>query len=168
MCVAPLSVFILSPFQILKKMIPSIQRILLLVVAILFFASCEDKIRSSIPDYPVSLNLKLAGEYNTFNSPNLYKVFETRQFETDFVGYGGILVYIGFDNEYYAFDMCCPYELKSTIKVRPNDLGQAICDSCKSVYDIGYGVGNPSSGKSKEALKRYKANISGNILRITR
>jgi len=131
--------------------------------------SCDDSYISSIPDFPVWLQLNLTSTYPTFrNSYNKSLTFEKPIFETDRIGYGGILVYTGFDGQYYAFDMSCPYEHKAKIKVHPNDVGQAICDSCKSVYDIGYGIGNPSSGKSKEVLRRYKANLSGDNLNITR
>lgn len=135
----------------------------------LALVSCNDTYVSSIPDFPVWLQLNLTSTYPTFrNSYNKFLTFEKPIIETDRVGYGGILVYTGFDGQYYAFDMSCPYEHKAKIKVHPNDIGQAICDSCKSVYDIGYGIGNPSSGKSKEVLRRYKANLSGDILSITR
>ena len=133
------------------------------------FSSCYDNVISSIPDYPVRLQLNLTTTYPTFkNSVNQHLLFEKRIFETDMIGYGGILVYSGFDGIYYAFDMACPYEAKSTIKVYPNDVGQAVCKECGSVYDIGYGIGNPSSGPAKEVLKRYKASISGDVLYISR
>lgn len=130
--------------------------------------SCDDSVQSSIPDYPVYLDLNLASTYPNFNSPNQSLTFLKRIIETDRIGYGGILVYIGFDGEFYAFDMCCPYEAKPTVRVYPNDIGQAVCEKCGTVFDIGYGIGNPSSGPAKEVLKRYRANVSGNVLYITR
>jgi nitrite reductase/ring-hydroxylating ferredoxin subunit len=140
------------------------------------FVGCDDTYRSSIPDFPVQLNLDLATTYPTFrNSYNKYIVFEKKIRVTDYIGYGGILVYSGFDGGYYAFDMSCPYEVKPTIKVRPNDKGQAICDSCKTVFDISYGIGNPvpnpltgKAASAKEALRRYKAVLSGDYLYVTR
>ena len=130
--------------------------------------SCNDNVQSSIPDFPVYLNLNLTTTYPNFRSPNQALTFEKRIFETDRIGYGGILVYIGFDGEYYAFDMSCPVEVKQTIRVHPNGLGQAVCKNCGSVFDLGYGIGNPSSGGAKETLKRYKTTLSGDILYITR
>lgn len=130
--------------------------------------SCNDNVQSSIPDFPVYLNLNLTTVYPNFRSPNQALTFEKRTFETDRVGYGGILVYIGFDGEYYAFDMSCPVEVKQTVRVHPNGLGQAVCESCGSMFDLGYGIGNPSSGEAKEALKRYKTTLNGDILYITR
>lgn len=128
--------------------------------------SCDDSIQSSIPDYPVILDLNLTTTYPNFNSPNQSLTFLKRINEIDRIGYGGILAYIGFDGEFYAFDMCCPFEAKSTIRVYPNDIGQAVCEKCGTVFDIGYGIGNPSSGSAKEVLKRYKTNKSGDILYI--
>lgn len=130
---------------------------------------CNDNPVSSIPDYPVHLQLNLTTTYPTFkNSVNQFLLFEKRRFETDYTGFGGILVYTGFDGNYYAFDMACPYEAKNSIKVYPNEIGQAICKECGSVFDISYGIGNPVSGAAKEVLKRYKTSVSGDILYISR
>lgn len=141
---------------------------LFLSILVISFAGCNDNVISSIPDFPVYLDLNLTSTYSTFrNSTNKFMLFEKPVIATDRIGYGGILVYTGLDKEYYAFDMSCPYEAKQNIRVYPNDLGQAICEGCGSVFDIGYGIGNPSSGKAKETLKRYKAIFNGDILIIT-
>jgi nitrite reductase/ring-hydroxylating ferredoxin subunit len=116
----------------------------------------------------VYLDLNLTSTYPTFkNNINQSLTFQKRIFETDRIGYGGILVYVGFDGNYYAFDMSCPYEVKTTVRVYPNELGQAVCEKCGSVFDISYGIGNPSSGPAKEVLKHYKTNLSGDNLVIT-
>ncbi len=139
------------------------------VLFALLIISCSDNIRSSIPDYPVYLDLNLTTTYPTFkNNINESLIFTKPIFVTDRIGFGGILVYVGFDGQYYAFDMACPYEANSNIRVYPNGNGQAVCQKCGSVFDIGYGVGNPSSGPAHEVLKRYKATLSGDILYITR
>lgn len=140
----------------------------LITILTFSFAGCNDNVISSIPDYPVYLELNLTSTYPTFrNSVNESLVFEKPILITDRTGYGGILVYSGFDGGYYAFDMSCPYEAKQTIRVLPNGLGQAVCEGCGSVYDISFGIGNPLSGKAKEALKRYKTISSGDILYVT-
>jgi nitrite reductase/ring-hydroxylating ferredoxin subunit len=141
---------------------------LIISILVFSFAGCNDNVISSIPDYPVSLSLNLTSTYPTFrNSYNRVLLFEKPLLATDFVGYGGILVYTGFDGNYYAFDLSCPYEAKETIRVVPNDKGQAICEGCGSVFDISYGIGFPISGNAKQALKRYKATLSGDVLYIT-
>jgi nitrite reductase/ring-hydroxylating ferredoxin subunit len=141
---------------------------LIISILAISFAGCNDNEISSIPDYPVSLNLNLTTTYPTFmNSYNKFLLFEKPVFATDMIGYGGILVNTGFDGNYYAFDMSCPYEAKQTIRVIPNGLGQAVCQGCGSVFNIGYGIGDPSSGPAKQALKRYKATLIGDVLEIT-
>lgn len=132
-------------------------------------AGCDDVYISSIPDYPVSLELNLASSYPNFrNSVNETLLFEKPVKATDRIGFGGILVYSGFDFNYYAFDLACPYEAKANVKVKPNGLGQVVCAACKSVYDISYGIGNPVEGPAKEILRRYKTAIQGDILYIFR
>lgn len=138
-------------------------------VLALSLAGCDDNVQSSIPNYPVSLELNLTSTYPTFrNSVNQSLIFKTKVKATDYIGYGGILVYTGFDGEYYAFDMSCPYEVKRTVRVYPNDIGQAVCEGCGSIFDISYGIGNPTSGPAKEVLKRYKTTLSGDRLYISR
>lgn len=133
------------------------------------FVGCNDNVISSIPDFPVYLELNLTTTYPTFKNSYLkFLLFKQGVFVTDRIGYGGILVYTGFDGSYYAFDMACPYEAKQNIRVYPNNAGQAVCEGCGSVFDIGYGIGSPSKGLAKEALKRYKATLSGDVLLITR
>jgi nitrite reductase/ring-hydroxylating ferredoxin subunit len=146
-----------------------IKNIIIVLVINLLFVRCKDNYYSSIPDYPVSLELNLTTTYPTFrNSINQSHTFIKPITVMDRIGFGGILVYSGFDGEYYAFDMSCPYEVKQTVRVYPNGLGQAVCEGCGSVFDIGYGIGNPSSGKAKEGLKRYKVTLNGDVLYISR
>lgn len=151
---------------------------LLISLLSLFLLSCNDNYVSSIPSYPVSLQINLSvGQYVTFrNSSNEYLLFEKRIFETDRIGFGGVLIYSGISYDdagntiYYAFDMACPYEAKSTVKVYPvkDDLAKVKCSECGSVYDVGFGLGNPVEGPSKEILKRYKTNLSNDVLYIYR
>jgi nitrite reductase/ring-hydroxylating ferredoxin subunit len=139
----------------------------MLIISFLI-VGCNDNYISSIPDFPVYMELNLTTTYPNFHSPNQSLTFIKPITVKDRIGYGGILVYIGFDNQYYAFDMSCPYEHQPTIRVYPNGLGQAVCEKCGSVFDIGYGIGNTSAGKAKEILKRYKVTLNGDWLYISR
>ena len=156
-----------------------IRNIVVVTMTCLFIAGCDDTYISSIPDYPVYLELNLVTTYPIFrNSINKSMTFLTPITAIERIGYGGVLVYTGFDGAYYAFDMSCPYEHKSTVRVYPNELGQAICEKCGTVYDIGYGVGNPSkrirpnlpdtTALAKEVLKRYRTSMQNDYLYITR
>ena len=118
---------------------------------------------------PVYMELNLTTTYPTFkNSVNESLVFERPVLATDRIGYAGLLVYSGFDMMYYAFDLACPVEADPKVKVKPNDLGQAVCETCGSVYNISYGIGNPEEGPAKETLRRYKTALQGDLLIIFR
>ena len=137
------------------------------------FTGCDDNYYSSIPDVPVYIKLNLTAAHATFkNSSNQFLIYQKGEVYNDLVGglgYGGVLVYSGLSLDdsgnavYYAFDMSCPYEAKQNIRVYPKDdgFGEVICEKCGSVYNIGYGFGNPTSGPSTEALKKYHATLSG-------
>ena len=76
----------------------SIKYYLFIGLLALQFVSCDDTYKSSIPDFPVSLELNLTTTYPTFkNSYNKYLIFDKKINVTDYIGYGGILVYTGFD-----------------------------------------------------------------------
>ena len=134
--------------------------------------SSEDHVTSSIPAYPVFLDLNLATTYPTFRyTTNQTLVFKTLKPEWPYgtyIGYGGLLVCTDYLGDYYAYDLCCPYEVKANIRIHPNGDGQAICDSCKSTFEILTLQGHKISGKAKENLKCYKAYLNGVILRISR
>lgn len=142
----------------------------------LILASCNDNIRSSIPDYPVYLELNLTSTYPTFkNSVNQFLVFKNRDRlpDNNSIGFGGVIVFSDYDSGnsiYYAFDMACPYEVKSDVKVFPDVTGlpYVVCEKCGSVFNVSYGYGNPISGPAKEFLKRYRATLSGDVLYINR
>ena len=135
----------------------------------LSFVSCYDNVISSIPDYPVQLQLNLTSTYPTFkNSVNHFIIYDKKIRDIDFIGYGGIIIYTGFNGEYNAYDMACPFEAKQNIRVYPNELGQAVCEGCGSVFQIGDAYGIPKSGPATEVLKRYRTSLSGDYLNIFR
>ncbi len=143
------------------------------------FVGCNDTMYSSIPDFPVYIELKLTAQYPTFkNSLGQFLTTEKNIFITsnERSGFGGVVVCTGImpdefgKTQYFAFDMACPYETKKDIKVRPDTTGlpYLICEKCGSVYDVGFGNGNPLSGPAKEYLKKYNATSSGDVLYINR
>lgn len=169
-----------------------IKHILIILLFTIVTTSCNDTVVSSVPDSRVYMEINLStAEYNKLQSSLLYSIQFERELKnssetgwvlvtsgttttkrqlsvTEGVGYSGMIIINGFDYNIYSYDMCCPYEHKKAIKVRISDTGKATCDSCKTVYDLGYGIGNPESGPSKEALRRYKTMTSGTTLYITR
>jgi nitrite reductase/ring-hydroxylating ferredoxin subunit len=157
----------------LKRFI-HISLLLLLPGCLLCLSSCENEDQRRIPEASVYMELNLAASYPTFrNSVNDTLVFTRPRngHPTDRVGYGGILVYTfvnGTDLNYCAFDLCCPNEVNPNIRVNPNDRGEAVCKSCGTVYQLLTGTGMVISGPSKWNLKRYKVQLSGDMLYISR
>jgi nitrite reductase/ring-hydroxylating ferredoxin subunit len=134
--------------------------------------ACSDNFNSSIPDYAVYIERNINLEALDLRTIGGYKTYTTIEEYGDAIGYGGVMVIYGFNENYYAFDMACPYEINRGIRVRPNSAGTAVCDSCGSVFSIGYGSGNRLSGPAKEGLKRYHISVyqtvSGNVFQVTR
>lgn len=159
----------------LKKRL--IRYCLLIALLSIPFVGCKDNNRSSIPDYPIYLQLNLTAQYSTFkNSSGQFLSFEKGVTTNERIGFGGVIVCTGITlddyggTQYYAFDMACPYEVKNTVKVHPDSEGlpHLICDKCGSVFDISFGYGNPLSGPAKEFLKKYRTSLSGDVLYVNR
>ena len=158
-------------------------RLFLAFLIMAIWSGCDDNYVSSIPSYPVGLQLNLTSTYSTFkNSTNQFLLFEKRINETDRIGFGGILVYSDVDLDdsgntiYYAFDMACPYEVKRDVRVYPvkDGLGQVKCEKCGSVYNVFSGSGypepnsGPAAGPAAKILRRYNTSLSNDDLFIYR
>lgn len=128
----------------------------LLLFAACLPCACHDTYISSIPNYPVYLEINISTEYPHFVPSNIYSylIFEEQRYLTDKIGYAGVLVFIGGDEKYYAFDLACPNEAKRTVKVEMDGIF-AVCPECGEAYDLSSGLGVPTKGICTEGLKRY-------------
>lgn len=141
------------------------------LLLLLVFIGCENGEQRRIPDAPVYLELDLTGRYSTFRNPYDTVVYDYNTPKTvkDYIGFGGILVNVGYDGNYYAYDLACPYDVDPGIRVYPDRSGmKAICKSCGSEFEIWNGTGMVSKKPSKWNLKRYQAVVRNNILFISR
>lgn len=148
---------------------------IILVLVFMVVQGCDTNYVSPIPPMVVSLNLNLTAQYPTFrNSSGEYLIFNKPVLAADRIGYGGVLVCSGvlkddFGNTlYYAYDLACPHEAEADIRVAPltDRLGEVKCAGCGTVYNVGYGFGEPVSGPSKHPLKRYKTYLQGDYLQV--
>ncbi len=145
------------------------------------FFSCENKYKSPIPDVPVDISLNMLSYNPTFGSVlNDTLIFTyPRQYPPFAVGYGGVLVIIGYDTNlnprYYSFDLSCPYEADRNVRVftgmahlHPEKYmeGYAVCPKCGSEFYLTDGWGRVSKGPSKYPLKRYQTDFVNNYLII--
>ncbi len=139
------------------------------VLFLLFLCfACESEYFSRIPDYPVALELDINLTDTELNPMFGSKTFTTKRVTRDYLGYGGILVFHGAD-AFYAYDMACPYEIKSTIKVAVYNTIQAKCPKCGSTFNISDGTGSPYSGPAKENgyyLRRYTISQNASSLYV--
>lgn len=152
-------------------------RVLIILLSIFLWA-CEGytTFRSSVPTYPVGLDLNLQQaclvHFTTSNTGAHLEFTRTHYPEgltriaSDALGYGGILVYVTWDERYAAWDMCCPNCLSPDDPVEVDGMF-ATCPNCGEQYDLSYGYGTPSRGIAKEALRRYTCVVGNHKLRIT-
>ncbi len=135
---------------------------LILGTILTLIVSCRDENQLRIPNAPVFLKLNLTTEYATFRN----NVNDTLSFiyprigheREDRLGFGGILVIVGIgenETKYYAYDLACPHEVKSTIRIVPKSDGTAKCNVCNSEFYLTDGWGRVSKSPSKWSLKRY-------------
>jgi nitrite reductase/ring-hydroxylating ferredoxin subunit len=142
---------------------------------LLFFllSSCNKVYVSSIPDYPVYLELDLTFEDKNILPISAYKIFTPGNVNqaVERTGFGGVLVYHGLNSEgldaYYAFDTACPYEASRTTTVTVSDDHlYAVCPKCQSRYELLNGIGNPVNGPGYERLKSYHVSGSGSKIYV--
>ncbi|MDR1344218.1 MAG: (2Fe-2S)-binding protein [Tannerellaceae bacterium] len=148
------------------------KRILICLLA-LIGSSCEKAFISSIPDYPVYLELDLDFEDNALLTPLAYKIYTPQNVNqaVERTGFGGVLVFRGLGNTgtnaCYAFDTACPYEASRSVTVGVDDAHlYALCDKCQTKYDLTSGAANPVSGPGREPLKPYRVWSNGNKIYV--
>ena len=128
--------------------------------------------QNPVPYVPVSYTLKITEEHPHFMIDNGYQTMTiTRtKFEREYLGYAGLLIWIGMDGNYHAADMCCPNCLDKTKPVEVDGL-YAVCPKCGEAFDLSYGYAFPTKGITKYPLRQYQAilnnSYAGYTLRIT-
>jgi hypothetical protein len=133
------------------------KKIISVLFSIVLLIACEkESAHQTIPFAPVNFTIDLNGADYQLKEPISSKVFYSKRFESDRVGYAGLLI-VSDDagSGIYAFDLCCPVECDRNIRVEPTDDGKAKCKVCGSVFVTMYGIGNVEQGPSKNMLQRY-------------
>lgn len=139
----------------------------------LVLLSCNSTFDSSVPDWPVYLELDLTYEDRALKAIQAYKIYTPANVNqtTEKTGFGGVLVYHGLSSTgtdaYYAFDVACPVEHQANVRVEVDaDAIYAICPKCGSKYELLNGIGNPVEGPATETLKQYYVDQQGEKLYI--
>lgn len=138
------------------------------IIIILCIASCSNSNYNPVPSLPVQFVYNVLADDPTFVPANTgaYKIIKERRYETDYIGFGGLLLYIGMDMQHHAFDLACPkcLSVQNTVEV---DGMFAICPICNEHYDLSYGYGVPTRGISGQGLRTYRCYWDGTKLTIS-
>ncbi len=143
------------------------------------FSSCESVDDDRIPPYPVSLTFSTIGDWEIYgvSGAGQYKSFiltDSERYPVDYpykgldrTGFGGVLLLCDPNGECIAYDLACPVEVKSNIRIcvdTENPLaGIARCEKCGSTYNL-YRSGAPVSGEALSknyGLQRYNVRVGG-------
>lgn len=146
-----------------------LQPIILLLLAVLLTACKDANIQSPVPQAAVYLDIDILGQYPWFVSeaPGQSLTFPKPIYARDAVGYAGVIVWIDFEGQYCAADMCCP---KCIDKAHPIEVEKnsciATCPNCGEVFNLTLQYGVPTKGICKDILKPYWAHYSYGVLQI--
>lgn len=141
----------------------SLLRCFILTFTLSFFA-CTDNQNSFVPYAKVDKYIPLVNYNNLLISGN------SMTFPTD--GYAGLIVMCVSDQQYIAFDACCPFEGSTTsiVETNPGKTGVisssnpiATCKICGSQYIL-FSGGYPTKGPSTRNLKQYQVTMLDNRL----
>ncbi|MBP5290861.1 MAG: hypothetical protein J6Y76_05545 [Paludibacteraceae bacterium] len=139
-----------------------VKKTIIAMAALLVLGACESpSIVNPVPNYPVSMELNILGEFPNFTQANIgaHMEFTAPRFPNERIGYAGVLVFVNFNEQYSAFDLCCPHCLERFTPLLVDGIF-ATCPICGEQYDLSYGYGVPTQGIAKNYLKTYKSNYN--------
>jgi len=141
-----------------KLLIIAILTLLLLVTA------CTDT-EDIIPTYRFTRQINDIATDPRYNQDNPFIV--QRDSYGKVIGNAGVVIFMVTPEEYYVFDLICPYEKKisSLVEIEKNDL-HCVCPTCGSKFFIAAEYGGILEGPSKWPLYKYKAEVQNGTLNI--
>lgn len=130
--------------------------------------ACHSSEEPQTPIYPVYLQVSLQQSvYRTLLSPATIVVVETPVSASDRLGFGGLAIVHGWGlNEYYSYELACPYENKSDLHLQVQG-SELICPQCKTKYEVLSGSGVPIEGVGKSPLRCYRVRYDQQIKMLT-
>lgn len=134
----------------------------LFCLLVLWICGCSKLEESPVPNWRVYINIDLRFQDRDLVGSLHHKSITSPRTANEYIGYSGVLVICGFDTTnggttYYAYDLCCPNELKRNTRIEVNDeTATAICPSCGAEFEIAYGAGNPVNNISRYPLRCYQ------------
>jgi len=140
------------------------------LISIVFLSlswGCEKYNVNPIPNVYVnfSINILYDPEFIRLQAVNNSMIIRNTTIGVVTLGYdnNGVIVYNAGGNEFFAFDLTCPYDYPESIVVEadPNS-GLAKCPECGSIYVFPSSGAPTTSGPASFPLKEYKAYYNPN------
>jgi hypothetical protein len=138
----------------------------MLTALIVSLSACERIDFERIPASNVRLSFDTSAEWQMYGTPGAldHKNFinsGTTRVPANFpwtaltyTGFGGILLVGDISGAPYAYDLACPVEIKSDVRIKiDEDALEAYCPTCGSRFAVFTNYGSPLSGEAKR-LKR--------------
>ncbi|MDE6310255.1 MAG: hypothetical protein K2L96_00360 [Muribaculaceae bacterium] len=135
--------------------------------------SCDNLDDTRVPAMPVHLVFQSVADWNAWGPGG---AVDSRRFilnngervpagypftALDRTGYGGLLVLQDVNGQTLVYDLSCPVECKTTVRVKVDaETLTAECPQCHSTYDVFSLYGHPLSGPAAKhgyGLRRYHA-----------
>lgn len=153
--------------------------IVLTVLSLSLFTSCDKVNNNEVPSYVVHIDLGSYAMWNTYGVAGVgdYRIFNRgKRIPSNFpynvntyTGYGGVLLIMALDSSTgsyapQAYDAACPVENSPNVTIGIDASNfEAVCPKCHSRYNVLTGMGGPVNGvayDSKYGLRVYKAHAS--------
>lgn len=129
------------------------------------FTGCEKEKNRIIPYTYVNFSIRLDNpQFIALNSIGNAVVITSSYDGSNSAGYdnNGIIIYRASEDEFYAFDRTCTYDVEKSIAVEIDESGiMAVCPVCSSTYVLP-NIGFPTKeSASKYALHQYQTSFDG-------
>ena len=134
----------------------------LIVLLNLLPVSCEKESCDVIPDTYINLSLNMI----LFNlAPTQSVIINNTVAGVSSLGYdnNGIIIYCNSNDEYFAYDRTCAYDINESVPVDiPDNFMYAVCPVCSSKYLLWYSGFPSDESVAKCPLKQYKTTFNPN------
>jgi Rieske Fe-S protein len=131
-----------------------IKKILIIGMAFLFSATCKKDTPQVVPNVQVDVILNIATELSSLG-------INSAMICPGQVGYKGIIIYRGGQNEFNAYERLCTNFPNDTCAVTiENGSILGTCPCCKSQFEL-------NKGPANLPLKQYQTSVEGGRLYIT-
>ena len=138
---------------------------LLQIFSFVILPGCEDAVRDNFP------KRQFVGFFDLRDPRYDQTVFTARRdMDGTQVGINGIVVYHQ-GNDFFAFDLMCPYETKSSCSVQVNpdeDATIAVCECCESRFLLASPYGEKIEGPANRGLQKYDAHLNQNGILVVK